>query len=202
MTDQVVYDLQDDRWLTNRNQLTPTRKKVVLTFDDGPGRHLIRILDILAEREAPAMFFWLTRTFYEARPWERVIDEGHIIGSHSHKHQNLCKLTREQQYKQIKTSVKQLEAVTGETIRHFRPPFGQFNEETMDILEELSLLPVMWEISSYDWQLKEQPEKIIDNVVSHIKDGSIILLHELPQTAAVLPDIIDEVRKKGFDFIV
>ncbi|MFD2626153.1 polysaccharide deacetylase family protein [Salibacterium salarium] len=114
-------------------------------------------------------------------------------------HKLLTALTK-RQYKQIKNSVHHIEKITGTKVSFIRPPFGQYNETTMKILEEMVLIPVMWEISSFDWQYKMNPEMIIYNVVEHMKDGSIILLHELEQTRFVLPRLIDEIRNKGFEF--
>lgn len=200
MKDEVVYDLSDERWIKNKNQIQPTHKKVILTFDDGPSRQLTKMLDILKEKEVQAIFFWQSKLLYNKRPWKRVIEEGHIIGSHAINHKNLTKLTSEEQYKQIKYSIDKIASLTGQEVRYFRPPFGQYNEHTLIILEELKLTPVMWEISSYDWEHKTDPETIVDNVVDHIMDGSIILLHELAQTVKILPQLIDGIRKKGFDF--
>lgn len=192
-----MYDLQDKRWL---KKIESFENKVVLTFDDGPSRHLIPILDILKEKSVPAVFFWQSRLFHHKRPWQRLLDEGHMIGSHAHKHVNLVKLSTEKQYKMIKLSNEILEKGTGRKVQFFRPPFGQYNEETMAILKELQLIPIMWEITSYDWQYKSDPEKIVENVVNQVGAGSIILLHELSQTVSILPKLIDGIRLKGYEF--
>jgi peptidoglycan/xylan/chitin deacetylase (PgdA/CDA1 family) len=195
-----VYDLKDDRWIKNSKQLRPTEKKVILTFDDGPSRHLKTILDILKDKHVQAMFFWQSRILYKQRPWQRVLDEGHQIGAHTHNHKNLLKLKREQQYQQIKNNVDKIEEITRTKVQYFRPPFGQYNEDTLSILSDLGLLPIMWEISSYDWINKTTPEEIVCNVVRHVSEGSIILLHELEQTVKVLPEMIDEIRGRGYEF--
>jgi peptidoglycan/xylan/chitin deacetylase (PgdA/CDA1 family) len=198
-----VYDLQDKRWLTNTNQLQGTReKKVVLTFDDGPGRHTLNILDILKDKEVPALFFWQARYFYQERPWKRLLQEGHQIGSHGHNHKNLTKLSYEKQYKHIHGSIEKLEQITCQKVQHFRPPYGKYNEDTMRVVKELGVTPVMWDISSYDWELKQEPKKILTNVVDHIRPGSIILLHEFEQTVSILPQLIDEVREQGYKFVL
>nr|WP_239585973.1 polysaccharide deacetylase family protein [Bacillus mesophilus] len=189
----------DNRWLTNLNQLKPVGKKVMLSFDDGPGRQLPYILDTLKEKKVRALFFWQSRLLYSNRPWKRVLSEGHKIGSHANNHTNLITLSKEQQLKHIKYSVEKLEQVTGEKVKYFRPPYGQYNEDTMSIIQDLQLTPVMWDITSYDWDHKVNPSCIKTNVTSHIREGSIILLHELSQTAAILPELIDEIRKQGFE---
>lgn len=195
-----MYGLTDERWIKNNNQICNSEKKVLLTFDDGPSRQLSNILDILNKKNIPAMFFWHSNLLFKERPWKRVLEEGHIIGSHAVNHKNLAKLTKDQQYKQIKYSIDKIEEITRTKVRYFRPPFGQYNEDTISILYELDLVPVMWEITSFDWENKSTPENIINNVVEHVQDGSIILLHELKQTVTVLPQIIDGIREKGYEF--
>ncbi|WP_091270624.1 polysaccharide deacetylase family protein [Alteribacillus persepolensis] len=197
-----MYDLRDKRWLQNIRKKNNSHHTVVLTFDDGPSRHLEKLLDVLYEKQVRAVFFWNTRLLHKHRPWKRVLEEGHIIGSHAHRHKNLAALTKKEQYKQIKTSVKLIEEVTGTPVSFFRPPFGQYNEKTMEVLRELNIKPVMWEVTSYDWEYKSVPKQIIPNVTNHIQDGSIILLHELEQTAAILPSLIDEIRHQGYSFDV
>jgi peptidoglycan/xylan/chitin deacetylase (PgdA/CDA1 family) len=194
-----VYDLRDDRWLKNIKQLGIIEKRVVLTFDDGPSRQLPEILKILKEKGVQAYFFWQSKLLYPLRPWKKVIEDGHIIGSHGENHKNLTKLSYREQFQQIKGSVEKIERITGEEVQFFRPPFGQYNENTMVILGELGLTPMMWEISSYDWENKRIPEKIVSDVVDHAMDGSIILLHETKQTVKILPILINRLRDRGFE---
>ncbi|UCZ54136.1 polysaccharide deacetylase family protein [Bacillus shivajii] len=197
-----MYDLKDHRWIKNVQQLRSSDKSTVLTFDDGPGRYTNRILDILKAKQVPAMFFWQSKLFYTERPWKRVINEGHTIQSHAHNHKNLIQLSKEQQYDHIKKSITIIESITGKKVQYFRPPFGQYNEDTMLILDELNLQPVMWEICSYDWEHKNSPDQIITNVCDYARYGSIILLHELKQTVKVLPQLVDCLKKKGFRFTI
>lgn len=193
-----MYDSQHPKIITKVH--SDNNKTVVLTFDDGPSKVLTKILDILEIEDVPAMFFWQTRLLYPKRPWQRVLDEGHGIGTHTINHPNLANMTYEQQYKQIKTSTSDLECITGEKIRYFRPPFGQYNADTILIAEELGLQTVMWRIASIDWELKSNPDQIVSNIIDHVDNGSIILLHELEQTVAVLPIIIARLKEKGFTF--
>lgn len=193
-----MYDSKHPKVITKVH--SENNKSVALTFDDGPSKVLTKILDILKKEDVPAMFFWQTRLLYPKRPWQRVIDEGHGIGTHTINHPNLVNMTYEQQYKQIKTSTSDLERITGEKMRYFRPPFGQYNTDTICIAEELGLETVMWRIAAIDWELKNDPNQIISNVIDHIEDGAIILLHELEQTVEVLPIIISRLKEKGFTF--
>lgn len=197
-----MYD-RNDQVITRAHEITEERQKsVVLTFDDGPGRHLPQILDALKMGEVPAVFFWQTRLLYPQRPWRRVLEEGHMIGSHSCKHPDLRKMDYQEQYAEIFNSKKKLENTIGQPIRYFRPPFGQYDDGTLKALKELDLTPVMWTIASLDWELKAHPEQIISNVVLNLEEGAIILLHELPQTLLVLPELIRQIRNEGYSFTI
>jgi peptidoglycan/xylan/chitin deacetylase (PgdA/CDA1 family) len=193
-----VYDSKDPDVLTSIK--VPNHKSVVLTFDDGPSSVLLPILDVLKDEKVPATFFWQSRLMYGSRPWRRVLEEGHQIDTHSTKHRNMTNLSFEEQYKDLEQSVIKLEAITGTKIEYFRPPFGQYNDQTLSAAHALGLVPVLWRIASMDWELKNNPEQIISNVINHLEDGAIILLHELPQTLEALPTLITKIKNLGYEF--
>ncbi|WKA54590.1 polysaccharide deacetylase family protein [Planococcus shixiaomingii] len=193
-----MYDSTHENVVTKIQ--SPDEKAVVLTFDDGPSRLLPRFLDVLKQENVPAVFFWQTRLLHPQRPWQRVLDEGHIIGSHTVKHRNLVELPKEEQYKDIKNSITAIEQITGSPVRFFRPPYGRFNAETLQVTEQLSLTPVMWKIASMDWELKNDPQRLIANVTENLENGAVILLHELPQTLEALPGLIAAIKERGYGF--
>jgi peptidoglycan/xylan/chitin deacetylase (PgdA/CDA1 family) len=198
-----VYDFKDDKVITNLIQIKPIEKPTVaLTFDDGPGKYINKILNILNKNHIQATFFWQSRLLYNERPWKRTIDEGHVIGTHTINHPNLARLSYKEQFRQISKSKQHLEQIIGQDIHYFRPPFGVYNETTINITNELKLTPILWSISSFDWKLKDYPNKIIENVVHNLHDGGIILLHELEQTVMILPKLIQEIKGKGYEFTV
>ncbi|WP_082393804.1 polysaccharide deacetylase family protein [Bacillus sp. JCM 19034] len=200
-TNRVVYNTEDRRILTNITKGNNSkRREVVLTFDDGPSKYLELFLDVLKEEEVRAHFFWEARLLHHKRPWKRVLEEGHQIGTHGHRHYNLTKFTLDRQIVELKKSIKAIEQITSNKVHYFRPPFGQYNEDTIKAAQNLGLQTVLWEIASLDWELKEKPSQIIDNVVDYLQDGAIILLHELQQTLEVLPDLIKEIKKAGYSF--
>lgn len=200
-SNEVVYDRNHADVITRLHEVSGTREKtVVLTFDDGPGRYTSSILDVLKKEQVPAVFFWQSRLCYPERPWKRVLDEGHMLGSHACKHPDLRRLEYAEQYRELFFSKQKLETITGQRIRYFRPPFGQFDACTMKAAKALQLDVVMWSTASFDWELREDPGSIITNVGNHLEDGAIILLHELRQTLEVLPELIAQVRGKGYSF--
>lgn len=195
---RVVYDSKNPNVLTSIK--SPHQKSVILTFDDGPSRVLLPILDILQNENVPATFFWQSRLMFESRPWKRVLEDGHQIGTHSTKHLNMTKLSLEEQMKDLEQSVAKIEGITGTKVVYFRPPFGQYNDHTLSAAQALGLVPVLWRIASMDWELQNNPKQIISYVINHLEDGAIILLHELPQTLDVLPILIKEIKDQGYQF--
>jgi peptidoglycan/xylan/chitin deacetylase (PgdA/CDA1 family) len=179
---------------------SPGEKSVVLTFDDGPSRLLPQFLDVLKQEDVPAVFFWQTRLLHPKRPWQRVLEEGHVIGTHTVKHRNLVELTYEQQYEDIKNSISTIEQTTGSKVRFLRPPYGRFNADTLEAAKQLNVTPVMWKVASMDWELKNDSRQLISNVTKNLEDGAVILLHELPQTLDALPDLITAIKEKGYSF--
>ncbi|WP_456274620.1 polysaccharide deacetylase family protein [Bacillus sp. AK031] len=195
---RVVYDSTDENVITHLNDAR--EKTVMLTFDDGPARVLRQILDILKKEQVQAVFFWQSRLLHHQRPWKRVLDEGHIIGNHSTNHKNLTKLSQKEQYHDLAQCQSWIQQVTGQKPNYFRPPFGQYNQDTLTAAGELGMKTVMWRIASMDWELQHDSAQILKYVLDNLEDGAIILLHELPQTVKVLPELIRRIKEKGFQF--
>lgn len=194
-----MYNSNNER-VTTLSQSHARKKTIALTFDDGPSKFLPDFLDILNAEKVPAVFFWQARLLHHKRPWKRVIEEGHVIGSHTITHPNLTRLDDHQQEKELTVSKRIIEQITKQPVRYFRPPFGQYNESTLEIASSLNLITVMWHVASFDWELKTEPNCIIENVLNHVQPGSIVLLHELEQTLCILPTLIKKLKAKGFAF--
>lgn len=196
-----MYDWNNKEiWTNQQNWDRQQSKSLILTFDDGPSSVLIPLLDILKKHDVKAMFFWQSRLLYKNRPWKRVLNEGHMIGGHSLRHRDLTRLSCYEQEHDIHNNIKHIERLTGQKVKYFRPPYGQFNEDTLHVLKKLEVVPFLWEVAGLDWELKHNPNQIVHNVVNHADHGSIILLHELKQTVMILDDLIDELKREGYEF--
>ncbi|WP_245802020.1 polysaccharide deacetylase family protein [Fictibacillus arsenicus] len=198
-----MYDWENKEiWTNKRDWDDRSSKSLILTFDDGPSSVLVLILDILKKHEVKAMFFWQSRLLHKHRPWKRVLDDGHIIGGHSLRHRDLTRLSYKEQLHDIKSNKRHIEQLTGQQMKYFRPPYGQFNEDTLEVLKELDVTPFLWEVAGLDWEHKENPVHIVHNILNHAEDGSVILLHELKQTVKILDELITELKAEGYSFEV
>ncbi|MGD6963911.1 polysaccharide deacetylase family protein [Fictibacillus phosphorivorans] len=202
-----MYDWENkDIWTNIKNwdkhYKTKGSKSLILTFDDGPSSVLVELLDILKKYNVKALFFWQSKLLHKNRPWKRVIEEGHMIGGHSLRHRVLTRLSYRDQMHDISTNLKHLEVLTGQEVKYFRPPYGQFNEDTLHVLKELCKVPFLWEVAGLDWEHKHDPIHIVHNILNHAEDGSVILLHELKQTVRILDELISELKLEGYEFVL
>lgn len=176
------------------------KKKIALTFDDGPHpEYTPKLLDGLKERNVSAAFF-LTGENSEQNPEivERIYREGHIIGNHSYTHVQLSKLSDLEACKEITKANEAIENITGKTPDYIRPPFGSWNKN-LDCIT--NMIVVLWDVDPLDWQCQNK-ELVVKRVVSNVKEDDIILLHDSYQsTVDATFEIIDTLEKEGYEFV-
>jgi len=117
---------------------------VALTFDDGYLEHY-RVAKELYRADIPATFFVITglktyngRKLLSAEPRliRDIVDMGHEVGSHSHTHRDLTRLTPDEIDFECRTSKELLEGVIGRDIVGFAYPYGSFNSTTSSIVSK------------------------------------------------------------------
>jgi peptidoglycan-N-acetylglucosamine deacetylase len=180
-------------------------REVALTFDDGPGPYTPQILDVLEREHAPATFFVIGQEIHDFEPAaEREIRHGFVIGDHTENHPEMARLSAHDQHEQLFEQAARIELLGGRKPRLFRPPYGSFNATTFRELARMHLLMVLWSVDTDDY---EQPgvETIVKRVIEGAKPGAIFLLHDAggdrEQTVAALPQIIHELRARGFRLV-
>ena len=174
---------------------------VALTFDDGPHpENTRRLVEELAAREVPATFFLVGERLAGNEELVReMVRQGHQIGVHTWDHVMLDeKVTpAEFQSQMLKTRQSLLE-ILGEGDYWLRPPYGIMTPE-LQKLEEGPL--IIWSVDPEDWRDRDQ-ERIVNYVLDRVKDGDIILMHDMfgPSVDAALT-IVDELQNRGYCFV-
>lgn len=189
----------------NAEAIREDEKKILLTFDQGYENGLTgQILDTLKEKNVKAVFFVL-QDYAERNPElvQRMIDEGHIVGNHSVSHYSMPELSAEQCAEEINGLQDYMNENFGYEMTLFRPPMGEFSEQSLAVTKECGCKTVLWSFAYADWDTENQPDpasseqKLID--AAH--EGAIYLLHSVSQTNAdILGGVIDGIRDKGFEF--
>jgi peptidoglycan-N-acetylglucosamine deacetylase len=190
--------------LTSINQLFSSKKKVVLTFDDGPHiSNTIKVLEILNKHHVKAIFFIIGKNI-EGNEFiiKQLIKDGHLIGNHSFSHHQWIDLWSTQKvYEDFSLCQKKLNEI-GVHSNLFRPPYGVTNPNIAKAVKKLNLKTVGWSIRSYDTSTKDIV-KIKNRILKQLKPGAIILLHDrLDYAPKLLEDIIISIKKQGYEFTV
>lgn len=176
------------------------KKRIALTFDDGP--HPIytpQMLELLKEEQVPATFFLLGENVeLYGDVVKEIAKEGHLIGNHTYHHVQVTSLSLEEACKEIQETSDLIEELTGIGTEYVRPPFGTWNEE---LEERLNLIPVMWSIDTKDWTT-QNVDWIVRETVKHAEDHDIILMHDSYQsTVDAVKRVIEQLEAEGFEFV-
>ncbi len=85
-----------------------------------------------------------------------------------------------------------------------RPPYGSFDQTTLQILRAERMLMVLWSADTKDYT-RPGVSKIVYTAVSGAQPGAIILMHDgggdRTETVAALPRIIARVCQHGFRLV-
>jgi len=197
------------------DQLGAVPKKLAISFDDGPDPQWTpKILDILKEKHVHATFFVIG---VEASEWpgllKREYAEGNSIGNHTYTHPNFEEISQTQLRWELNLTQRLIGSILGVKSILFRPPYGidhqpEYAEEVAQLpfAQDMGYLIVGQKIDPHDWQQPGVPAKeIVDSVLRQADEGNIILLHDgggdRSQTVIALPQIIDDLRARGYEFV-
>ena len=185
--------------------LREDKKNILLTFDQGyENGYTAQILDTLKEKKVKAVFF-LLQDYAERNPElvQRMIDEGHIVGNHSVSHYSMPDLSVEECRQEIEGLQEYMKQNFGVTMKLFRPPMGEFSEQSLSVTKDCGLSTMLWSFAYADWDVNAQPNpaQAKEKLIGAAHEGAVYLLHSVSQTNAEgLGEVIDGIRDEGFEF--
>lgn len=188
MNDYIIYD----------NDIT-SNKYIALTFDDGPNYNTNKVLDILEENNVPATFFVLgNRIKGNENILKRMVSSKMEIGNHTFNHLLLTKYKEDKINDEINNTKNLIFEVTGKYPKLLRPSYGSFNK-TIKRVGEAPI--IIWDIDTLDWKYHNS-KKIASRVINKVKDGDIILMHDIySATSNSLNIIIPKLLNNGYTFV-
>ena len=199
-----------------RNQLLVANRSrvsgaacVALTFDDGPDPvDTPKLLDLLRDKGVKATFFVVgKRADQHPEVVLRAWAEGHLIATHTWSHYPLfCFLTPHRLRTEIERGAESVRRICGFRPRLFRSPVGLRHPLLAPYLEEAGLEYISWRIRTRD-TLTTNSSVLARRILSRAASGDIILLHDrLPggtdAMLEALPRVIDDLRDRGFQFVL
>jgi cellulose synthase/poly-beta-1,6-N-acetylglucosamine synthase-like glycosyltransferase/peptidoglycan/xylan/chitin deacetylase (PgdA/CDA1 family) len=195
--------------------------KVALTFDDGPDPDWTpRILQILKEKQAPATFFVIgdVATQYSGIVKQEYA-QGNEVGNHTFTHPDFETISKSQLQIELNLTELLLESNLGVKTLLFRPPYGIDHQP--ETASEIQMLPIPQSmgyiivgarVDPHDWGevnggAPPSASTVVQRVLhdATLGKGNIILMHDgggdRANTVAALPQIIDGLRAKGYEFV-
>ena len=183
--------------------------EVVLTFDDGPlPQYTSRILQTLASECVKATFFMVGRMAraYPAMA-RRVHDEGHTVANHSQNHPlTFHKMSVDQAAREIEEGFASLREALGDpqaVAPFFRIP-GLLRQNSVEqYLAAHDDLTWSADFLADDWTRINNRE-VARRAISRIeaRGKGILLLHDIhPRTVLALPEILSELKARGFKIV-
>lgn len=174
---------------------------IAITFDDGPYTAVTnRILDVLLEYGAGATFFVVgSRIDMYSDTLKRIYENGFEVASHTWSHKNLNKLSKEDIQKELNDTKERLALYipVGDAML-VRPPYGSANETVRGIV---GMPLINWSLDSEDWKSRDAGT-ILKHVLSTVKDGDIILMHDLYEsTAEAVEELVPELVAQGYKIV-
>lgn len=190
-----------------------SKKKVYLTFDDGPGKYTDELLDILAKYDVKATFFVVGRTdTHSIKMYKRIKKEGHTLAMHSytHKYNKIYKSLNafKEDFNKLSDLIYKS---TGERPKYYRFPGGSSNRvSSLPMTDFISFLNKKG-ITYFDWNVingdatgkKFTGKQLVNNVMSGVRqhNTSIVLLHDSVSkdtTVKSLPLLLEQLQKEEY----
>ena len=193
--------------------VSPKRKMVAFTFDDGPDTSLVtssQIVDRLYQFDSSATFFVLGYRLGEKQIsfCRESIEKGMEYGSHTQNHANLTSLSAYEAANEIMIPYHDLydnQYGFGYMMKTFRPPYGSTNES---VNTATSLTAVLWNVDSLDWSYRlnyahdDCVQVIFDKVVSETDENDVILFHDIYQTSVdAACELVEYFIKEGYQVV-
>ena len=179
--------------------------KIALSFDAAWGNDdTATILDILKKHNVKATFF-MTGGWVESYPDDvkRILADGHDLGNHSENHKNMSRLSNDEKQSEIMDVHTKVQELTGYEMFLFRPPYGDYDNDVINVAKDCVYYPIQWDVDSLDWK-DYGVDSIIKTVTEHkhLGNGSIILCHNgAKYTAEALDTLITTLQDKGYELV-
>jgi peptidoglycan/xylan/chitin deacetylase (PgdA/CDA1 family) len=178
-------------------------KCVALTFDDGPTPYTDRLLSILSANKAKATFFEIgNKVAANPAGAKRVVEAGMELGNHTWEHPNMTTVPLEDVPSQLSRANDAITAATGVTPKLWRPPGGLTNAAVNEQAGKVGLAGILWDVIPYDWINDSNTAASRLLLMTQIKPGSVVLLHDTySSTVDIVEQFIPVLKANNYHFV-
>ena len=180
-------------------KIDKNKKMVALTYDDGPSIYTPRILKTLKENNSVATFFVVgNRVPMYSDTVKKAYGMGCEIGNHTYEHKILTRADAAGIRNQVSRTNVAVKKITGTAPIVMRPPGGAVNNM---VKSQTGMPMILWSIDTLDWRTRNAVSTKTA-VLDHVKDGDIVLMHDLYEaTANASTTIIPTLVERGYQLV-
>lgn len=155
-----------------------SENKIAISFDAAWGADKTREIMSICDSYGVKATFFLVGFWVEEYPdmVKEIYNNGFEIGLHSNTHPDMTKLSKKEIKQELETNISLIEELTGFRPKLFRPPYGYYNNDLIDVCESMGISCIEWSVDSLDWKGLSAGE-ISGRVTTQSKNGSIVLFH-------------------------
>lgn len=176
-------------------------KCVALTYDDGPGATVNKVVEEFLKAGQAATFFQLSPMLKENRSNAFMIaSSGMEIGDHTITHNDLARMSPDKARNEIEGAAAAMKEIYGRPPMLLRPPYGSHNKASDEIAAKANMAVIQWSVDTNDWKTKNTMST--EAAASAAKPNDIVLMHDIHEsTVAAAPNIIHDLTAKGLTLV-
>jgi peptidoglycan/xylan/chitin deacetylase (PgdA/CDA1 family) len=201
MTDEEIFKPVAPRVYRRGN---PAFKRVAITIDDGWFEDN-KLLDLLNEYGIRCTVFIIGGMgIGNKRPhWIKKMDDiGFEVCGHTMSHSIITELSDEKLEEELRQCQNVISGVTHAMYPYFRPPFGIYDDRTLDIIARNGYKIIHWSNSINDTLRHVRKKYQVSSLLKNLKNGDIIISHfGAYNTYEVMKEIIPEIWKMGYEIV-
>jgi peptidoglycan/xylan/chitin deacetylase (PgdA/CDA1 family) len=185
-----------------RGDRSSGRKRVALTFDDGPDAMTPRYLDVLGGLGVRATFFLVGENAAHAPELVAACAQrGHELGGHGWSHEPFVSMSAAELARELSRTQKLLPpARKGRPL--VRPPRGALSARTLLRIAAAGYTTVLWSVDSGDCRTENPSEVSCRLSPDALAPGDVVLLHEMQTwTLEALPGVVHALRRGGWELV-
>ncbi|AGC76866.1 peptidoglycan/xylan/chitin deacetylase (PgdA/CDA1 family) [Nonlabens dokdonensis] len=164
------------------------KKKVYLTFDDGPTPIVTDfVLKELTKFDFKATFFCIGDKVEQfPRTYNQLLEQGHAIGNHTQHHLNAWKTSSIKYMEDVEKCAQQVNS------QLFRPPYGRITGSLTKSLVDKGYKIVLWDLLSGDFDQRRTAASCLENLKTNTRNGSVIVFHDSDKSYKMLQEILPQ----------
>lgn len=183
--------------------IDPNKPMVALTYDDGPSSSVTpRILARLKENGGRATFFMVGKQAEKNMGIvKQMAEQGCEVANHTYDHTLMTKVEPAELAAQLARTNQVVSDASGISPILMRPCGGARSDAGMNVVGAISMPAVLWSIDTLDWKTRDA-QNTVNEVLNNVRDGDIILMHDLYEATGDASDIlIPELVKRGYQLV-